>query len=125
MQVYNAMQAVLQGEGGLPDEPVRVVNTEGSTLGGSSGTDSTFDSAGSRMSHVSGGMMSSGTAYGSPYNSMASCGMHYVNGNGNGVTNGAGIVNGNNNGAASGTATGNGINTGVRISRGNTALNRM
>lgn len=126
MQVYNAMQAVLQGEGGLPDEPVRVVNTEGSTLGGSSGTDSTFDSAGSRMSHVSGGMMSAGTAYGSAYNSMASRGMHNVtgNGNGNGVANGAGIVNGNN-GAASGTATGNGVNTGVRISRGNTALTRM
>ncbi|DBA87503.1 TPA: protein kinase activity protein [Trebouxia sp. C0004] len=123
-QVYNAMQAVLQGEGGLPDEPVRVVNTEGSTLGGSSGTDSTFDSAGSRISHVSGGIMSAGTAYGSAKNSMASSGMHNVNGNGNGVTNGTGIVNGNN-GAASGTATGNGINTGVRISRGNTALNRI
>ncbi len=128
MQVYNAMQAVLQGEGGLPDEPVRVVNTEGSTLGGSSGTDSTFDSAGSRMSHVSGGLMSAGTAYGSADNSMASSGMHNVTGNGNGnssgVTNGAGIVNGNNC-AASGTATGNGVNTGVRISRGNTALTRM
>lgn len=128
MQVYNAMQAVLQGEGGLPDEPVRVVNTEGSTLGGSSGTDSTFDSAGSRMSHVSGGLMSAGTAYGSADNSMASSGMHNVTGNGygnsSGVTNGAGIVNGNN-GAASGTATGNGVNTGVRISRGNTALTRM
>ena len=123
MQVYNAMQAVLQGEGGLPDEPVRVVNTEGSTLGGSSGTDSTFDSAGSRMSHVSGGMMSAGTAYGSANNSIASSGMHNVNGNGNGVTYGSGMLNGNN-GAAS-TATGNGINTGVRISRGNTALTRM
>ena len=126
MQVYSAMQAVLQGEGGLPDEPVRVVNLEGSTLGGSSGKDSTFDSAGSRMSHVSGGMMSAGTAYGSANNSMASSGMHNVtgNGNGNGVTNGDGVVNGNN-GAASGTATGNGIDTGVRISRGNTALTRM
>ena len=78
------------------------------------------------MSHVSGGMMSAGTAYGSAYNSMASRGMHNVtgNGNGNGVANGAGIVNGNN-GAASSTATGNGVNTGVRISRGNTALTRM
>ena len=122
MQVYNAMQAVLQGEGGLPDEPVRVVNTEGSTLGGSSGTDSTFDSAGSRMSHGSGGMTSAGTVYGSANNSMASSGMYNVtgNGNGSGVTNGAGIVNGNNS-----AATGNGINSGVRISRGNTALTRM
>lgn len=50
-QVYNTMMTVLQGEGGLPNEPVRVVNTDpawGSSP--SSATDSTFDSIGSKLS---------------------------------------------------------------------------
>ena len=57
-QVYTAMMAVLKGEGGLPDEPVRVVNTD--PTWGSSATDSTFDSAGSRMSNTGGSMVSDG-----------------------------------------------------------------
>lgn len=43
-QVYDTMQAVLQGERGLPTEPVRVVNTDPrlGSMNGSIGTDTTY-----------------------------------------------------------------------------------
>lgn len=54
-QVYSSMMTILQGEGGLPDEPVRVVNTDPRAFrsGRSSNehsmtTDSTYDSVGSK-----------------------------------------------------------------------------
>lgn len=50
-QVYSTMMGVLQGEGGLPDEPVRVVNTDsawGSSPSSSAATDTTYDSVGSK-----------------------------------------------------------------------------
>lgn len=109
-QVYTAMQTMLKNEGGLPDEPVRVVNTTDSTFQGSSGTDSTFDSAGSRMSAVSQGVAPTGMV--TANNSIVSDGGY--------TSYGIGPVAGNNNGAGAGT--GNGVNNGVRISRGNTAL---
>ena len=126
-QVYDAMQAVLKGEGGLPDEPVRVVNTD--PTWGSSGTDSTFDSAGSRMSYATGSMtsnatdsrMSTATAPATapaavPANSIAAAGVSGpVDISGARFPNGNGVRFGNGNG--SGAAT-----SGVRISRGNTAL---
>ena len=119
-QVYDTMQGVLQGEGGLigaTTEPVRVVNTD--PTWGSSGTDSTYDSAGSRVSSVGGyGAVSGG--YGA-----TNANTGYGAANGNAVNGGYGIANGNNvsraapvgvtNGAA-GTAAPAG---GVRISRGN------
>ena len=64
-QVYNTMMTVLQGEGGLPNEPVRVVNTDptwgsspSTATTSSSTTASTFDSAGSKLSSRNGTPMS-------------------------------------------------------------------
>ena len=58
-QVYAAMMTMLEGEGGLPDEPIRVVNTEPHGLGSSrsSATNSTYDSVGSRPSGSFGNTM--------------------------------------------------------------------
>ncbi|KAL3148068.1 hypothetical protein ABBQ38_014354 [Trebouxia sp. C0009 RCD-2024] len=59
-QVYASMMTMLEGEGGLPDEPVRVVNTDPHALGSgrSSGTDSTYDSVGSKPYSSFGNTMS-------------------------------------------------------------------
>lgn len=60
-QVYSTMMGVLQGEGGLPDEPVRVVNTDsawGSSPSSSAATDSTYDSVGSKPPGSNGNTMS-------------------------------------------------------------------
>ena len=48
-QVYDAMQAILQGERGLPTEPVRVVNTDPrlGSLDSGTGTDTTYSSVNS------------------------------------------------------------------------------
>lgn len=59
-QVYSTMMGVLQGEGGLPDEPVRVVNTDsawGSSPSSSAATDSTYDSVGSKLLGSNGSTM--------------------------------------------------------------------
>lgn len=59
-QVYTTMMGVLQGEGGLPDEPVRVVNTDpawGSSPS-SAATDSTYDSVASKPPSSNGNTMS-------------------------------------------------------------------
>lgn len=108
-QVFDTMQGVLKGEGGLigaTSEPVRVVNTD--PTWGSSATDSTYDSAGSRVSSAGG--------YGTTN----------VNG-GYGISNSNGVANGVNgsvpvsapNGAPNRAANAAAPAGGVRISRTN------
>ena len=112
-RVYDTMQGMLQGEGGLPNEPVRVVNTD--PTWGSSGTDSTYDSVGSRVSSA-GGYGSASSGYG------IANGNGFANGNEGAVSN-ATVANGNGAVAApiaaSTTADAAAPASGVRISRGN------